>query len=1674
MGLSLYDAVLVGPDSFKTTIPLTDELFGFPRISWPASTNENVTSYKIEFSTGTGAFAGRLRVEAPRTFLHEGDWIEAGYKGMDLGTVSSGTFEYIVTTDNGAVEEQVSSGTFVVSVKPNSGTRRTMEAISPTVRSTVHGSLVEFQWKMDWRTQGVFFTVKDASTGKAVPGLDRLYVPFPVRHNKVTDDDYYYSYFPQLENGRTIVNLPSGTYWYTIEENIRNTSVTPQSITEKFTLESDTDGSRARAAIKGHIHYYGRQWFSMIPKKVVVQAYEVSNRARTSLSVGGNPIARTTVKDDGSFEFHGLKAGTYGIIAWADVDGDGLFENSDTWGFGFLGGSASPVQVPSWCVPLAITNTPDYVAVDLEDVHVVLRDRDTDSDGVPNGPGFPTDENVTQRRNNLREMPLHTFPGRVPAGCNWISPSLFSTNKITSTSSTWIDVIGGGVETEFVTKDFVVKAPRTFLHEGDLQAGGLLGFNLGETNSIDVTWSVLATDGRNAETLGGDMFTVWAPYRTGGVPSPEWAVTNTASINYRKTMKARWPTQKTVVRGSVVDFEWEMDEHTAGVTFKIEGISAGNSHISTNVVVAFPVLHWDPTVQCYYYKARPQMEDGLRFLDLPDGTYRYSITERTRSNMIPAQTITETFQLRNAENSRTTGSIEGDIWYYGRSTVPGTKPPRWKNDLHVQAYLTSGDATTSASVGGMIVDESIQRTNGAFRLEGLKAGTYTVFAFVDSNGNGVADDWETQGFGFYGGNASPVVIPSTAIPIVVTNGASVVGVNVVLHDRDTDRDLLPDVWEYETYGSLTSQTGYDAAASNAYTRLKLPDATILTNWIWKIDRETVITKEVQIDITDSIRVRIDAPRTFLHEGDLLTPYVYKQRHSGIRALGVTGLDDPAMAYETQMNDRVNRSDYLDDPENREYYLWLKDQYTGVWNPLDSPVYGFDLGSSSNALVKWSVVSWDGDTTTSVTDGYFHVVSTIGRLRKPVAARYPTQGTKLYGNLVEFEWEMDDHNAGVLFDLWKIGNRGEDGSLITPFYVTNDFTGEVTLIEAGGRYPVVEGKVIALPVRHGKFGADGGFYSAVPQIDDGALYDRVLMKYEWSPDNGKAFVELPGDGWYEYRITERPRLSASIVDPKSVVERFQIANGDENNRGRYDASGNIRYYGKVMEREIITELDGEWEVEDGQARFTACVDDPGALAPGSMGVLLVRAKQGDETSGNWYNAAGAATWAEEVFNDSAANGVLNGCSTTNSLAKGGTIDYESGDIVLKFRKRPPNDCKIVLVRKVFPAPLVLQAYKLADAAKTCVSVSGTPVYQTTRNTKGLFTIPNLLKGNYAILAFIDSNGNGYADFWETQGFAEKTATVSPNIDAASAPIHVGGDDSNVIGLMIVLHDRDTDNDLVPDSWEWWKTADDPQGSRLTRSGYDVTDASGLMWYKEYADGILDSDPRTPDTDLDGLTDAMEILVTGTDTHLRDTDDDGIGDLEEFLSGSDPLDANDAVPYTVPALAFDENGTPFVDIAYPALKPGVVLTYELQRKAALDADGWETVAEHEVSNTGGAVLYSQYDGVNVNMSAPGTARMLPADQAEGEDFTTGFYRVKVYADYGKMVDNGDGTWSYWTWVKTGSSSFVYKEAARGAGKLIRDSAGNWSFVSDATGRKGVLVRDDGTALLLSNSSAHLYIP
>jgi uncharacterized protein (DUF2141 family) len=149
-------------------------------------------------------------------------------------------------------------------------------------------------------------------------------------------------------------------------------------------------------------------------------------------------------------------------------------------------------------------------------------------------------------------------------------------------------------------------------------------------------------------------------------------------------------------------------------------------------------------------------------------------------------------------------------------------------------------------------------------------------------------------------------------------------------------------------------------------------------------------------------------------------------------------------------------------------------------------------------------------------------------------------------------------------------------------------------------------------------------------------------------------------------------------------------------------------------------------------------------------------------------------------------------------------------------------------------------------------------------KGQYKIMGLRSGVYYIKAFKDSNGNGRADIWETQGFLATTVGRPRGVLVGTGSVELNQN--------ITLVDRDTESDGLPDAWEW-----DSLGS-LAYTGESVVNSTTL--FIKYSYTYFDADPRDKlsalvayemnhglapgaDSDGDGVSDAVEFLVTHTD-------------------------------------------------------------------------------------------------------------------------------------------------------------------------------------------------------------------
>jgi hypothetical protein len=106
-------------------------------------------------------------------------------------------------------------------------------------------------------------------------------------------------------------------------------------------------------------------------------------------------------------------------------------------------------------------------------------------------------------------------------------------------------------------------------------------------------------------------------------------------------------------------------------------------------------------------------------------------------------------------------------------------------------------------------------------------------------------------------------------------------------------------------------------------------------------------------------------------------------------------------------------------------------------------------------------------------------------------------------------------------------------------------------------------------------------------------------------------------------------------------------------------------------------------------------------------------------------------------------------------------------------------------------------------------------------------------------------------------------------------------SGLASLRIAQTGGDSDGDGIPDEYELAHGLD----PNNPLDAQEDPDHDGLTNLQEY---LLGTDPHNADTDGDGLSDGQEV-ARGTNPLLWDTDGDGISDGLEVTTGSNPLDA-----------------------------------------------------------------------------------------------------------------------------------------------------------------------------------------
>ncbi|MBX2800223.1 MAG: thrombospondin type 3 repeat-containing protein [Myxococcales bacterium] len=179
--------------------------------------------------------------------------------------------------------------------------------------------------------------------------------------------------------------------------------------------------------------------------------------------------------------------------------------------------------------------------------------------------------------------------------------------------------------------------------------------------------------------------------------------------------------------------------------------------------------------------------------------------------------------------------------------------------------------------------------------------------------------------------------------------------------------------------------------------------------------------------------------------------------------------------------------------------------------------------------------------------------------------------------------------------------------------------------------------------------------------------------------------------------------------------------------------------------------------------------------------------------------------------------------------------------------------------------------------------------------------------------LDADGDGLSDGDEADLGTDPASADSDNdllIDGVEVDVHgtdplradtdgdtlLDGQEVFSVGSDPTLFD--TDGGGADDGLEWGAGSDvsDPEDDRtvLDRDGDGLTDAD--------EEDLYGTDPLLADTDGDGLRDDVELNVYGTDPLLFDTDGGGLPDGYEIGAGLDPSDALDDEPADL--LLFDE--------------------------------------------------------------------------------------------------------------------------------------------------------------------------
>jgi hypothetical protein len=188
----------------------------------------------------------------------------------------------------------------------------------------------------------------------------------------------------------------------------------------------------------------------------------------------------------------------------------------------------------------------------------------------------------------------------------------------------------------------------------------------------------------------------------------------------------------------------------------------------------------------------------------PRKTYLWSVSMLDAKFTKPSGETQVEFMMQDTSGSGGStdyGFIPVTVKYLGPGDVATDSHVKC---LRVEAYTSQDFRGVPFGVGYVADDtdlRSIHKNSVNVNIAGLPTDKeYYIRAFIDTNGNGTREDWESWGYACYRG-ASDRNDYYTPRPFKPTNVEKGVGCEVYVEDADTNCNMVPDVLEYQTDGN---------------------------------------------------------------------------------------------------------------------------------------------------------------------------------------------------------------------------------------------------------------------------------------------------------------------------------------------------------------------------------------------------------------------------------------------------------------------------------------------------------------------------------------------------------------------------------------------------------------------------------------------------------------------------------------------------------------------------------------------------------------------------------------------------------------------------------------------------------------------------------------------------------